>query len=40
MLQTKEGFVFDVRQAPLEVQQQAFEMGLIPYVPGEREPRE
>ena len=37
MLQTKEGFVFDVRQAPLEVQQQAFEMGLIPYVPDERE---
>jgi hypothetical protein len=22
---------------PLEVQQQAFEMGIIPYVPGEKE---
>lgn len=37
MLQTREGFVFDVRQAPLDIQQQAFEMGLIPYVPDEQD---
>jgi hypothetical protein len=33
MLQTTEGFVFDVRDAPLEVQEEAFKLGLIPYVP-------
>ena len=37
LLQTKEGFLFDVRQTPIDIQQQAFEMGLIPYVPGEPE---
>jgi hypothetical protein len=31
------GFIVDIRDMPLEVQQQAFEMGIIPYVPGEKE---
>lgn len=31
------GFLVDVRDAPREVQEIAFERGLIPYVPGERE---
>ncbi|MCL2879360.1 MAG: DUF6398 domain-containing protein [Treponema sp.] len=30
------GFIVDIRDMPLETQQQAFEMGIIPYVPGER----
>ena len=30
------GFIMDIRNMPLEIQQQAFEMGVIPYVPGER----
>jgi len=30
------GFVMDIRDAPREVQQMAYEEGLIPYVPGER----
>ena len=29
-------FIVDIRDMPLEVQQQAFEMGVIPYVPGKR----
>jgi hypothetical protein len=31
------GFIVDIRDMPLEVQQQAFEAGVIPYVPGEKE---
>ena len=31
------GYVVDIRRMPLEVQRQAFEMGIIPYVPGDRE---
>jgi len=30
------GFIMDIRDAPREVQQMAYEEGLIPYVPGER----
>ena len=30
------GFIMDVRKAPLEVQQMAYEQGLIPYVPGQQ----
>jgi hypothetical protein len=32
-----DGFVVDIRGAPLELQRSAFEQGLIPYVPAERE---
>jgi hypothetical protein len=31
------GFVVDIRQMPLEVQQQAYEQGIIPYIPGEED---
>ena len=34
------GFIVDIRYMPLETQQQAFEMGIIPYVPGERDEQE
>ncbi|MDR1804079.1 MAG: DUF6398 domain-containing protein [Treponema sp.] len=34
------GLIVDIRDMPLEIQHQAFEMGLIPYVPGEREARQ
>ena len=30
------GFIMDVRKAPLEVQQMAYEQGLISYVPGQQ----
>jgi len=30
------GFIVDIRDMPLELQEQAFEKGVIPYVPGER----
>jgi hypothetical protein len=30
------GIIVDVRMMSLEIQQQAYEMGIIPYVPGER----
>ncbi len=30
------GFMMDVRRAPREVQQVAFEKGLIPYIPADR----
>ena len=36
LLETSSGFIVDVRTAPLGLQQQAFEKGLIPYVPRER----
>ena len=35
MLQVN-GFMMDVRQAPREVQEMAFEKGLIPYIPADR----
>ena len=31
------GYFVDIRRMPLEVQRLAFEKGIIPYVPGERE---
>jgi hypothetical protein len=30
------GFAVDIRTAPLELQEQAFQQGLIPFVPGKR----
>jgi len=30
------GFIVDIRDMPLEVQEQAFAMGIIPYIPGEK----
>jgi len=30
------GLIVDIRDMPLDMQQQAFEMGIIPYIPGER----
>ncbi len=30
------GFIMDVRHAPREVQEMAFEKGLIPYIPADR----
>ncbi len=32
-----DGFIIDARSAPRPIQEQAFRMGLIPYVPGEPE---
>ncbi|MES2215579.1 MAG: DUF6398 domain-containing protein [Pseudomonadota bacterium] len=31
------GFIVDIRQMPIEVQEIAFDKGLIPYIPGVRE---
>jgi len=31
-----DGFFVDIRDMPLEIQEQAFEKGIIPYIPGER----
>jgi hypothetical protein len=31
-----DGFVIDARSAPLEFQQEAYRLGLIPYVPGDK----
>ena len=31
------GFIMDVRHAPREVQEIAFEKGLIPYIPADRD---
>jgi hypothetical protein len=28
------GFMVDIRKAPLELQEEAFRLGLIPFVPG------
>jgi hypothetical protein len=36
MLQTRDGYIIDVRSQPAEVQRQAFRQGLIPYVPADR----
>jgi len=30
------GLIVDVRDMPLEIQEQTFEMGIIPYIPGEK----
>jgi len=30
------GLIVDIRDMPLEIQQHAFEKGIIPYIPGER----
>jgi len=35
-----DGFVIDARTAPLEFQQEAYRLGLIPYIPGEDLPDE
>jgi hypothetical protein len=35
-LETENGVVFDVRMAPREVQQRAFDAGLIPFIPADR----
>lgn len=34
---TVNGFVVDARTMPIEIQEIAFEKGLIPYIPGERD---
>jgi hypothetical protein len=34
---TVNGLIVDIRDMPLEIQEQAFEKGIIPYIPGERE---
>ena len=34
-----DGMLVDIRQAPRRLQVQAFELGLIPYVPGDRDDR-
>ncbi len=31
------GFIIDARHAPLEIQAEAYRLGLIPYIPGERQ---
>jgi len=33
------GLMIDIRHAPVELQQQAYEKGLIPYVPGLKSPQ-
>ncbi len=38
MVQDRHGMIHDVRQAPREVQEEAYRRGLIPFVPGEGEP--
>ncbi len=34
------GFIVDARYAPREIQEEAFQRGMIPYIPGERESAE
>jgi hypothetical protein len=36
MLQVN-GFLMDIRQAPRKVQEVAFQKGLIPYIPADRQ---
>jgi hypothetical protein len=36
MLQVN-GIVVDIRQAPIELQEMAFEQGYIPFIPGKQE---
>jgi hypothetical protein len=31
-----DGFVVDIRTAPLEIQEEAFQRGLIPFAPGRK----
>ena len=38
LLQSSDGFVFDVRTAPREVQEEAFKSGLIPFIPDDQKP--
>ena len=33
---TVKGFLMDVRDAPRPIQEEAFRLGLIPYIPGDR----
>jgi hypothetical protein len=33
-----DGFIIDIRQAPYELQLQALESGIIPYIPGNSKP--
>jgi len=40
MLETRSGLIVDIRMLPREEQVKAFEAGLIPYVPADREPEE
>ena len=35
-----DGMIIDARTAPLEFQQEAYRLGLIPYIPGENLPQE
>ena len=35
-----DGLIIDARTAPLEFQQEAYRLGLIPYIPGENLPQE
>jgi hypothetical protein len=35
-----DGFVIDARSAPIEFQQEAYRLGLIPYIPGDNSPKE
>jgi hypothetical protein len=37
---TVNGFILDARSAPRPIQEEAFRLGLIPYIPGERGPHE
>jgi hypothetical protein len=32
------GYIIDIRSAPRSLQEEAFQKGLIPYLPGEKEP--
>lgn len=37
MVETKEGLIVDLRHAPRDVQEMAFEQDLIPYIPADKE---
>ncbi|MCX6646152.1 MAG: DUF6398 domain-containing protein [bacterium] len=37
LYQTSSGFIIDLRDAPRDIQEQAFKAGLIPYIPDDRE---
>ena len=36
MFEAPNGFIFDARHAPLEIQEMLFEAGKIPYIPAEK----
>ena len=40
MFESSNGFVFDARYAPREVQEELFDAGMIPYIPADREDAE